>query len=255
MLDANRFFVKRFIATQQHVKNYRIMKFKSTYLVFFITLFFACESNNEVAIDADNLLLGNWVSPTYDEEKITFIRGSGLPSESYGIAFQQNGNFIERTSGFCGTPPLSFFNVDGTFSLEKDVIQIKKEGYPAFYGWKILTLTEEQLVVKRVLSEQEKDHLALMELFDEITNLVYHTTCSDANEWSFVAYGSKACGGPQGYLPYHKSIDVDAFLENVAIYTDAEKAFNVKWNVVSDCSVVTPPKEVSCQNEYPVLIY
>ncbi|WP_439130146.1 hypothetical protein [Polaribacter sp.] len=231
------------------------MKFKNIYFVIFITLFFACESNKEPHLDADNLLLGNWVSPVYDEEKTTFIRGNSLPDEDYGITFKQNGELIERTSGFCGTPPLTFFNVYGSFTIDEDLISIATQGFPNFYGWRIVELTEQKLVVKRELSEQEKEHRALMTLFEEISNLAYSTPCSDSNDWSFVAFGAKACGGPQGYLPYNSNIDVTDFLEKVATYTNAEKEFNIKWSIVSDCAVVNPPKSIDCQNEYPVLIY
>lgn len=231
------------------------MNFKKWSLVFFITLICACESNQQINIDEDNLLLGNWVAPVYDNETTTFTRGASLPDEGYGITFNQDGSLMERTSGFCGTPPLTFFNVNGTFSLENDLINISKKSYPAFYGWKILELTSEKLVVKRELSEQEKDHQVLMELFDEISNLAYGTSCSDANDWSYVGFGAKACGGPQGYLPYHKNIDVTSFLEKVEAYTSAEKEFNIKWGIVSDCAVVNPPKSIECHYEYPVFIY
>jgi hypothetical protein len=234
------------------------MWFKNIYFLLFVVLITSCEINEQrkvAVMDKDNLLLGNWVSPVYNEETTTFIRGASLPEESYGILFQHNGTLIERTSGFCGTPPLTFFNVEGTFVLENDIISITKESYPSFYGWKIIELTEKKLVVKREVSEQEKDHKILMDLFDEISNLAYNETCLDANNWQFVAYGAKACGGWQGYIPYHKNIDVSTFLDKIEAYTKAEKEFNVKWSVASDCAIVNPPKSVDCQNGYPVLIY
>ncbi len=231
------------------------MKFKNVYFVFFITLFFACEHNKELVVDSDNLLLGNWVLPVYDEGKTTFTRNNSLPDQGYGITFKQNGSLVERTSGFCGTPPLSFFNVEGSFTLEDNLISIATQGFPSFYAWRILELTENKLVVKRELSEQEKDHRALMDLFEEISNMAYSTPCTDSSDWSFVAFGAKACGGPQGYLPYNNSIDVANFLEKVEAYTNAEKEFNVKWSIVSDCAVVSPPKSIDCQYETPVLIY
>lgn len=230
------------------------MKLKNTYIVVLILLCSACESN-QITIDSDNLLLGNWVSPIYEGESTTFTRGSSLPEEGYGIAFKQTGEFTERSSGFCGTPPLSFFNVDGIFTLDNDLISISRENYPSSFGWKILELTNEKLVVKREYTDQEKDHQVLMELYSEISNLAYSKSCTDANDWSFVAFGAKACGGPQGYLPYNKNIDVASFLEKVEIYTEAEKEYNIKWGVVSNCSLVNPPKRIDCQYQYPVLIY
>lgn len=230
------------------------MELKKIYCIVLIAFCFACESN-EITIDEDNLLLGNWISPTYDGEITSFVRGANLPDEGYGISFKANGELVERTSGFCGTPPLTFFNEEGTFTIENDLINISKSGYPAFFGWKIVTLTTDKLVVKRELSEQEKDHQELMQLFDEISNLVYSVACSNPNDWSFVAFGAKACGGPQGYLPYNKSLNVTDLFEKIEAYTNAEKEFNTKWNVASDCALVNPPKSVECHFEYPVLKY
>lgn len=237
------------------------MKIKHMCFTFLILLCFACEINeiaedkNVVIEDKNNLLLGNWVAPVYNQETTTFTRDAKLPDEGYGIKFQKDGNLIERTSGFCGTPPLTFFNVDGSYTVENDVIHINMSNYSMPYSWKIIKLTAEELVVKRAFSDQEKDHKALMTLFDEISNLANSKNCTDAKDWAFVAYGSKACGGPQGYLPYHKNIDVDSFFQKVESYTNAEKAFNIKWSIASDCALVNPPVSVDCQNGFPVLKY
>lgn len=230
------------------------MKTKNILLITFIAILsFSCE-NNEI-IDKDNLLLGNWVQPVYDGDITTYKRANTLPNKNSGIAFMQNGGFIERTSGWCGTPPLSYFNVEGSFSLDESLINITTQSYPSFYGWRILELTEKKLVVKRELSEQEKEHRALMVLFDEIQNLSYSESCSNSSNWTFTAYGSKACGGPQGFIAYSKNIDTAAFLQKIDAYTKAEKEFNIKWGVVSNCAIVNPPKSVECKNGYPILNY
>jgi hypothetical protein len=206
-------------------------------------------------INDDNLLLGSWIEPNYEGERITFKRNNKLLDKSFGITFIQNGSFTEKTSGFCGTPPLSFFNIEGTFALDNNLISISNEGYTSSYIWTILALTENKLVVKTELSEQEKEHRALMELFNEISEIAFKETCIDANEWEFISYGAKACGGPQGYLPYSKNIKIQTFLEKVDNYTTAEKKYNINWSIISDCAFINPPKNVGCQNGYPVLNY
>ena len=230
------------------------MRLKTILILFFATILSSCESN-EITIDTDNLLLGNWVAPVYDSETTTFTRSNTLPKEGYGITFKQNGDFVERTSGFCGTPPLSYFNVDGTFTLNNTLINIATQSYPSTYGWRIIELTATKLVVKRELSDQEKDHRALMDLFDELYNIAYSKSCTNVSDWAFTAYGSKACGGPKGYIPYSKNINVASFLQKVEAYTKAEKEFNINWSVISNCALVNPPKSVGCRNNYPVLIY
>lgn len=231
------------------------MKITRLILLFTMAILSSSCEENSITIHADNLLLGSWIDPIYDEETTTFKRGNGLPNEAYGVAFSQTKDFTERTSGFCGTPPLTFFNVDGSFELEDTLIKITVHSYPSFYQWRIIKLTDTELVVKRELTEQEKDHRALMDLFNEIAEIAYSKTCSDNTEWAFAAYGAKACGGPQGYIPYSKDIDVSSFLQKVETYSNAEKEYNIKWSIASDCAIVNPPKRVDCQYNYPVLIY
>ncbi|WP_339659387.1 hypothetical protein [uncultured Polaribacter sp.] len=230
------------------------MNLKNSLLVFFVSFLFSCE-NNEINIDTDNLVLGFWATPTYEGETTTFKRVNSLPNNAYGISFTKNGDFIEHTSGWCGTPPLSFFNVEGSYQLENGLIHISTQSYPTNYSWRIVSLTEQELVVKIELSEQEIEHRSLMDLFTEIETLSYSVSCANATDWNFVAYGSKACGGSQGYIPYSKNIDTVLFLEKIAQYTNAENEYNIKWGIASDCSITNPPTSVECQNGYPTLIY
>lgn len=231
------------------------MHFKN--LIFFFTtliVFASCESN-DVVIDTDNLLLGSWVKPVYNEDTTSFTRSNTLPKESYGIAFKKNEVFIEHSSGFCGTPPLVFSDYEGNFTKEETLIKLDNYLYQNNFQWRIVSLTETELIVKREFSEQEIEHRALMDLYNELYELAYSETCSNISYWTFTAFGAKACGGPQGYIAYSTKIDTVSFLEKIEAYSEAEKAFNVKWNIASDCSIINPPISVECQNGYPVLIY
>ena len=230
------------------------MDLKNILSILLLTIFFSCEQN-EALLDTNNLLLGSWIEPSYNSEETTYKRGSSLPTENHGISFSENGEFIERTSGWCGTPPLYYSDYIGSFEIEQTLIKITKEAYPNSYQWRIISLTENELVVKRELTAQEEEHKYLMVLFDEIEALTYTNSCVDGINWTFTAYGSKACGGFQGYIPYSINIDTDAFLNKVEVYTIAEKKFNIKWGIISDCLVVIEPKGVECINGYPSLTY
>ena len=230
------------------------MKLKNILFLLFVTIFLGCE-DNEILIDTDNLLVGIWVEPVYDGENITFKRDNSLPNESYGVSFTKEGVFTERTSGFCGTPPLSFFNNTGSWEMNKNVIEISKQSYTNSFGWRIIEITEATLFVKREVTAQEIEHQNLMELFNEITNLAYSETCGNATDWSFVGYGAQACGGFQGYIPYSKNIDTVSFLNKIDAYTKAEKEYNIKFQIISSCSLIATPTSVACNNGYPTLIY
>ena len=104
-------------------------------------------------------------------------------------------------------------------------------------------------------SSYDDDHRVLMDLFSEIETLAYSFTCEDEGKWLFTPYGSKVCGGPQGYLPYSNQIDIPQFLEKVNKYTNAENEFNIKWGGVSTCDVTPEPQGVICRNKVPYLIY
>ena len=94
-----------------------------------------------------------------------------------------------------------------------------------------------------------------MDLFNEISELAYSTSCTNSSIWRFIAYGSKACGGPQGHLPYSNQINVKTFLEKIESYTEAEKEYNLKWGIISDCAAIASPNSVECKNGYPILKY
>ena len=228
--------------------------------IFLITIGFlllsSCEKNDEISIDSENLLIGYWANAAYDNEETTFSRVAALPDNDYAIAFENTKKFTERTSGFCGTPPLSYFNVEGIWETENSLIKIENPHYfPTYLSWRIVSLTEDKLTIKRELSQQETEHRALMSLFNEFYELAYSASCVDAANWDYVGYGSKACGGFQGYIAYSKNIDVALFLEKVKAYSEEENEFNIKWGVTSTCDVIPEPKSIECKNGFPVLIY
>ncbi len=221
-----------------------------------VLVLISCNDANEPVINSDNLLLGSWSKAHYENDEVTFTRVASLPKEAYGISFLEEGNFIERTSGWCGTPPLSFFTIEGTWSmLDKLLIEVTTQDFQASYNLRIVSLTAQKLVVKRELTEQEKDHRALMDLFSEIESLAYSVVCSDASNWLYTSYGSKPCGASQGYIAYANKIDTELFLQKVATYTQAEKQYNIKWDIISNCNIPKKPTGVACQNGTPVFIY
>ena len=221
-------------------------------------LIVACDSNEEVITNtSDYSVIGTWAYATSDTEQITFVKSAALPENKRGIQFKEDGTFIERTAGWCATPPLTFFDSQGNWERNNSKLSITLNAYPDGYDWQIVSLTENELVVERTITEKEKEHQNLMLLFNEIYELSISVTCIDASEWTFTAYGTQVCGGsPHGFIPYSTNIDVDAFLEKVKAYTEAEDAFNKKWDVVSPCAIIVAPSGVECHpNGYPVLVY
>lgn len=81
---------------------------------------------------------------------------------------------------------------------------------------------------------------------EQIKNLAASENCTENSQCSYMAYGSKACGGPQGYLVFSSKVDLDKLKELVKNYTAAEAAYNKQNEIMSDCSLVTPPQTIGC---------
>lgn len=102
---------------------------------------------------------------------------------------------------------------------------------------------------------KEQEALELEKMLSEITELANSEVCNDANDWKFTSYGSKACGGPIGFIAYSTNINTEIFFNKIENHRKAQENFNTKWGVVSDCSISTPPNSIKCENGKPVLIY
>jgi hypothetical protein len=104
-------------------------------------------------------------------------------------------------------------------------------------------------------NQKEAEALLLSDLLNEIVGMTSQISCSEANQWQFAPYGSKPCGGPQGYLAYSNNINVTSFLNKVTDYTEKDDAFNVKWGIMSDCTVAMAPEELICHDGVPIILY
>jgi len=93
---------------------------------------------------------------------------------------------------------------------------------------------------------KEDDLAELNTLKEEIELLVDSGICSENSDCNYIAFGSKACGGPKAYLAFSSSINVELLQQKVVTYNALETAFNQKWGIISDCSVPIPPVNVTC---------
>ncbi len=106
-------------------------------------------------------------------------------------------------------------------------------------------------------NSKNKDEQKLEQLLAKIKNLAESSVCSDNTNYElrFLAIGAKGCGGPTGYIGYSTSINVNELEEWVNEYTNLQKEYNKKWQIISDCMYQMPPKSVKCENGKPTLVY
>ncbi len=102
---------------------------------------------------------------------------------------------------------------------------------------------------------QEEELEILKKMLAEIEAIADSVVCENAEEWEYTPIGSKACGGPSGFIAYSTKIDVPSFLEKVETYTKAEDDFNKKWGIVSTCDVLLPPNGIACDEGKAIFLF
>ena len=99
-----------------------------------------------------------------------------------------------------------------------------------------------------IKSDQELTILELEKQLQEIYAFIDNGNCSPASECSFMPFGSKACGGPQGYLLFSSETDVPTLHKMVEEHRKAEAAYNKQNRIISDCSIPVPPEKLACED-------
>jgi hypothetical protein len=97
-------------------------------LLFFLILSFSC-SKDEIRIDPDNLLLGVWSYSEYQNDAAVFNRSQDF-IDNHCYKFNSDGTLIERkNSGWCGTPPVTYADYNGTWTILNDTLVHVTVGY------------------------------------------------------------------------------------------------------------------------------
>lgn len=101
---------------------------------------------------------------------------------------------------------------------------------------------------EQVVQDEEITTAHLEKQMEEIKMLIDSEDCAEDTGCKFMAYGSKACGGPQGYLIFSSAVDEEALEKMVQKYNKTEAAYNDQHGIMSDCSIPAPPGKLSCES-------
>ena len=133
------------------------MRTKTRLIIIMLGIaFIACEKNDENKTANSAQLIGSWHNLIYTDSIVTFTRSASLEENEYGFSFNEDNSFIERkNSGWCGTPPVSYTDFDGTWTNNDTIIEISVGywGGSAEYKWKIVTVDDVNL--KIIILEQD----------------------------------------------------------------------------------------------------
>jgi hypothetical protein len=131
---------------------------------------------------------------------------------------------------------------------------------------KILHLTKKEYKMKKILKlcaivllfqsfqcednaipvEQSFDLVSLQQERQNILDYIATFTCDENATCNMIAFGSKACGGPQKYLVFSSTVDLAYLREQVTNYNALEKAYNLTYGIFSNCMAVLPPENIGC---------
>ena len=124
-----------------------------------------------------------------------------------------------------------------------------------FISLSLIFLVTMSCSLEESTKNQDSDLKALTDLGNEINVLVESSVCIDETECAFIAFGSKPCGGPWGYLVYSNSIDTDELIAKVDRFNQMQQTYNLTYNIISDCSVVSPPDNLICEDNKCKAVY
>lgn len=119
-------------------------------LVLFTTM--GCSQNETIPIDESNKLIGHWINPVYTGTEIQLTRASSLKSNGYGLSFLEKTQYVERSSGWCGTPPLIFSDFKGSWTRTDSIVVVTINNGIGLQDikWKIKMLDDKTLIMERM---------------------------------------------------------------------------------------------------------
>lgn len=95
---------------------------KTLLSIFFLMILAGGCSKDDIKIDPDNLLIGVWNYSSYNDNSVIFSRSDQF-IDNHCYKFNRDGSLTERkNSGFCGTPPISYADYSGSWSILNDTL-------------------------------------------------------------------------------------------------------------------------------------
>lgn len=127
---------------------------KKLIVILIIASLAACEKEmGEADTLGDNAgILGTWVESGYADDVLQLNRQGELDPDRYGFSIHDDGTFVERkNSSFCGTPPISYGDYQGTWEAVSDSLLEITVGYWGgimTYQIRIVSLSGDDLAVR-----------------------------------------------------------------------------------------------------------
>jgi len=142
---------------------------KKLLFLLIVMMMISCEKDflETDALGENVGIIGTWV----EESDYTMqIAGDGitrlnrkeeLDSDHYGFIIKEDGTFLERkNAGWCGTPPISYDNFEGSWEPVSDSlldITVAYWGGTQTYQIRIVSLEEDKLGIRYLYTDERTD--------------------------------------------------------------------------------------------------
>jgi hypothetical protein len=106
-------------------------------------------------------IIGTWIDDGYKGDTLRMYRAGELDAAKYGFTINEDGTFIERkNAGWCGTPPISYDNFEGTWEVVSDSlldITVAYWGGMMTYQIRIIAVEEQELAIRYLYDADRMD--------------------------------------------------------------------------------------------------
>lgn len=116
----------------------------------------SCQKDENLLVNGNADLVGSWINPQYNDTIVTYDRAQNLVENQFGITFKSDNTLVERQlNGWCGTPPISTADYDGTWTWNDSIVNIMAEYWcgTVDYTWKVKRLNDQKLVISIIKTE------------------------------------------------------------------------------------------------------
>jgi len=127
---------------------------KKLLILLLALLLISCEKDllESDALGENTGIVGTWIANAYEDDLTLLSRGDELDHSKYGFTIKDDGTFIERkNAGWCGTPPITYDNFEGTWEALSDSlldITVAYWGGTMTYQMRIVSLDREELKIR-----------------------------------------------------------------------------------------------------------
>jgi hypothetical protein len=136
---------------------------KRLVILFALALLVSC-GKDFLEVDAlgeNTGIIGTWIDNGYKGDTLMMYRAGKLDSQKYGFTIKVDGTFIEhKNAGWCGTPPISYDNFEGTWEIVSDSlldITVAYWGGMMTYQIRIIGVDEKELAIRYLYDANRMD--------------------------------------------------------------------------------------------------